>query len=131
MGDQLRFVNPKGVHAPLGPYSHTVVVPPGAGLLCLSGQIGARSDLTVGATIGEQADQAFANIVTLLDAHGLDVSSIVKLTVFIVSGHDGDAVRKARLKHLGSHEPASTTVYVSQLVRPEWFVEVDAIAARV
>lgn len=71
------------------------------------------------------------NVVAHLAAHGIPPSSIVKLTTFIVAGHDGDAVRAARLKHLGAHRPASTAVFVSQLVDPAWFVEVEAVAARV
>lgn len=89
-----------------------------------------RRDGTASVTIGEQADQVFANIVALLAANGLPPSSIVKLTTYIVAGHDGQAVREARLKHLGAHRPASTAVYVAQLVDPAWFVEVEAIAAR-
>ena len=60
----------------------------------------------------------------------LEADSIVKLTTFMVAGHDGNAVRTARLEHLGSHRPASTAVFVAQLVDPAWFVEVEAIAAR-
>ena len=126
----LRFSNPSGVYPPLGPYTHVVELSAGAGLLFVSGQIGIRPDGTVGAAIGEQADQAFANVVELLAAHDLGISSLIKLTVFIVAGHDGEEVRKARVRHMGTHEPASTTVYVSQLVRPEWLVEVEAIAAK-
>ncbi len=122
--------NPAGVHAPLGLYSHTVSVPEGTELIFISGQVGVRPDGSVPAAIAEQADQAFANIVTLLKAHGLEASSLVKLTTFMVSGHDGDAVRAARLKYLGSHRPASTAVFVSELVDPAWFVEVEAIAAK-
>ncbi len=80
--------------------------------------------------MSEQADQVFANIIALLSAHGLQATDIIKLTTFMVIGHDGDAVRAARLKHLGSHRPCSTAVFVSQLVDPAWFVEVEAIAAR-
>jgi enamine deaminase RidA (YjgF/YER057c/UK114 family) len=123
------FSNPDGVHAPLGLYSHTVSVPNGTGLLYISGQVGVRPDGSAGESIAEQADQVFANIVALLRAHGLGPSSIVKLTTFIVAGQDGEEVRNARRKHLGSHRPASTAVYVSQLVDPRWFVEVEAIAA--
>lgn len=130
MANRLRRENPDRVHPPLGPYSHTVVVPPGAELVFISGQIGVRPDGTFGPTIGEQADQAFENVVALLEAHGLDVSSVVKLTVFIAAGSDAEAVKRGRLKHFGSHEPASTTLYVSQLLRPEWLIEVEAIAAR-
>jgi len=129
MTGKLRFDSPDAVHPPLGPYSHTVVVPPGAGLVFVSGQIGVRPDGTVGSTIEEQADQAFANVVALLGAHALDVASVVKLTVFIVAGIDAEAVRLARLKHFASARPTSTTVYVAQLLRPEWLIEVEAVAA--
>jgi enamine deaminase RidA (YjgF/YER057c/UK114 family) len=124
------YSNPPGVHSPLGLYSHTVVVPAGTELVFLSGQVGVRPDGSAPATISEQADQVFANIVTLLRAHGLDATSIVKLTTFMVAGHDGDAVRAARIRHLGSHRPASTAVFVAQLVDPAWLVEVDAVASR-
>ncbi len=126
----LTFSNPKSVHAPLGLYSHTVVVPAGTELLFISGQVGVRPDGTTPADIAGQADQVFANIVALLKSHGLAPTDIIKLTTFMVAGHDGDAVRAARRKYLGEHRPASTAVFVSQLVDPAWFVEVEAVAAR-
>jgi 2-iminobutanoate/2-iminopropanoate deaminase len=126
----LSFTNPDSVHAPLGLYSHTVKVPDGTSLLFVSGQIGVRKDGTTPSTIGEQADQVFGNIISLLNAHGLAASDIVKLTTFMVHGHDGQAVRNARLKYLGDHRPPSTVVYVSQLVDPAWFVEAEAVAAK-
>ena len=126
----LRFENSPCVHAPLGLYSHTVCVPEGTELLFISGQLGVRPDGTTPSTIAEQADQVFANLVALLEAHNLVPTDIVKLTTFMVSGQDGNAVRAARLKYLGSHRPASTAVFVSALVSPAWHVEIEAIAAR-
>jgi enamine deaminase RidA (YjgF/YER057c/UK114 family) len=105
-------------------------VPEGTELVFLSGQVGVRPDGSTPPSIEEQADQAFANLIVLVNAHGLEPGSIVKLSTFIVAGHDGDAVRAARLKHLGSHRPASTAVFVSQLVDPAWLVEVEAVAAK-
>lgn len=126
----LELRNPPSVHSPLGFYSHTVTVPAGAELIYISGQLGVRPDGSTPSSIADQADQAFANIVELLRAQGLEPTSIVKLSTFMVAGQDGDAVRAARLKHLGEHRPASTAVYVSQLVDPKWLVEIDAVAAR-
>ena len=126
----ISYSNPAAVHAPLGLYSHTVSVPEGTELIFLSGQLGVRPDGSAPTTMEEQADQVFANIIALLKAHGLEATSIVKLTTFMVAGCDGDAVRAARVKHLGSHRPASTAVFVSQLVDPAWFVEVEAVAAK-
>jgi 2-iminobutanoate/2-iminopropanoate deaminase len=126
----LRFENPPCVHAPLGLYSHTVSVPESTELIFISGQVGVRPDGTTPSTIAEQAEQVFANLVALLEAHGLTPTDIVKLTTFMVSGQDGDAVRAARLKYLGSHRPASTAVFVAELVSPAWHVEIEAVAAR-
>jgi 2-iminobutanoate/2-iminopropanoate deaminase len=126
----LTFANPSCVHAPLGLYSHTVSVPQDTELIFISGQVGVRPDGTAPPSINEQSDQVFSNLVALLGAHDLRPTDIIKLTTFMVAGHDGNAVRAARLKHLGSHRPASTAVFVSQLVDPAWFVEVEAVAAK-
>ncbi len=126
----IKFSNPPSVHKPLGLYSHTALVPENTALVFISGQVGVRPDGTTPTTIGEQADQVFSNIVSVLASHGLVASDIVKLTTFMVAGHDGDAVRAARLKHLGSHRPCSTAVFVTALVEDGWFVEVEAVAAK-
>ena len=124
------FLNPPTVHAPVGAYSHSAVVPAGAELIFLSGQIGVHPDGSLPSSISAQADQVFANISSLLASHGLDASALVKLTMFVVAGQDIQAVRAARAKFLGAHRPASTAVFVSQLADPAWHVEVEAFAAK-
>ena len=124
------FLNPPTVHAPGGAYSHSAVVPAGAELIFISGQVGVRPDGSLPSSISAQADQAFANIGALLAAHGLDASALVKLTMFVVAGQDIQAVRAARAKFLGALRPASTAVFVSQLVDPAWLVEVEGIATK-
>lgn len=126
----IEYSDPADVHAPLGAYSHTAVVPAGTDLVLVSGQVGARRDGSAPATLEAQAEQAFDNLVALLGAHGLTAADIVKLSTFIVAGQDGSAVRDARLNCLGAHRPTSTTVYVAALVDPAWLVEIEAIAAR-
>lgn len=126
----ITFLNPPTVHTPGGAYSHLAAVPAGTELVLLSGQIGIRPDGSLPESTGEQAEQVFANIAALLASQGLDVQSIVKLTMFIVAGRDIQAVRDARAKFMGAHRPASTAVFVSQLVDPAWHVEVEAIVAR-
>ncbi|MEM1437216.1 MAG: RidA family protein [Pseudomonadota bacterium] len=130
MKTPIRFSNPPGVIAPLGLYSHVATVPEGSQLYYFSGQLGITETGDCPSTIGAQADLVFGNIVSLLKAHALSVTDIVKLTTFMVDGHSGEAVREARLKHLGDHRPTSTAVYVSRLVDRAWFVEVDVVAAR-
>lgn len=125
----LSLYNPDVVAAPQGRYSHAVEVSPGAGLLFLSGQAPMARDGTVAATLAEQADQVYANIVAVLAARGVPPSNIIKLTTFVTEDDAGtDCVRKARAKHLGDHRPASTAVFVTRLVDPAWKIEIDAVA---
>jgi len=131
MTTRLKFDNPDTVGAPLGLYSHSVETPAGAGLVFVSGQVGVRPDGSLGATLAEQADQVFANIVAILAAKGIAPTGIIKLTTYIVDDDPEDAVRTARRKYLGAHRPASTAVWVSRLVDPAWKVEVEAIALAV
>lgn len=125
-----KLLNPATVHAPMGAYSHAVAVPAGTETLFISGQVGARPDGSHPATVGEQADQALANIVAILAANAMGVEHIVKLTTYVVAGQPIADVRAARLKYLGDHKPASTAVYVAALVAPEWLVEIEAVAAK-
>ncbi|MGA2775967.1 MAG: RidA family protein [Steroidobacteraceae bacterium] len=130
MTSEVEYTNPAGVHSPTGPYSHVVRVPAGADMFYLSGQFGVRPDGSVGEGVYEQTDQAFKNLMVLLKSQGMTAHNIVKLTTFIVAGQDSREVRRARLKHLGSHLPASTAVFVARLVSPDWLVAVDAIAVK-
>ena len=126
----ISFLDPASVHKPGAAYSHSALVPAGTELVFLSGQVGVRPDGSIPDSVAEQAEQVFANVSAVLAAHGLGPSALVKLTMFLVSGRDIQAVRAARSGFLGRHRPASTLVYVPQLADPAWHLEVEAIAAR-
>ena len=80
------FVNPRDVHAPVGPYSHTAVVQSGTELVFISGQVGMRADGSVPASFAEQAELTFQNLRACLAAHGLGLDAVVKLGVFVRAG---------------------------------------------
>jgi enamine deaminase RidA (YjgF/YER057c/UK114 family) len=125
-----RFVNPRDVHAPVGPYSHTAVVPAGTELVFIAGQVGMRADGSVPSAFAEQAEVTFENLRACLAAHGLGVEAVVRLGVFVLPGQDFAVLRAVRERHFGTHRPASTTVYVPQLASPKFLLEVEAVAAR-
>jgi 2-iminobutanoate/2-iminopropanoate deaminase len=124
------FLNPADVHKPVGPYSHTAVVPSGSELVFLAGQVGMRPDGSVPADFAEQADLTFRNLRACLAAHGLSVEAVVRLGVFLIPGQDFQVLRAARERHFGAHRPTSTTVYVPQLATPALLVEVEAVAVK-
>jgi 2-iminobutanoate/2-iminopropanoate deaminase len=124
------FLNPEGMHAPLGAYSHVALAPPGGQTVFISGQVGMQADGTIPGTLAEQADQALRNIAVCLAAHGLGIDALTKVTTFIVSGHDARCLREVFGRHLGAHRPASTGVFVQQLMHPALQVEIEAIAVK-
>jgi enamine deaminase RidA (YjgF/YER057c/UK114 family) len=124
------FLNPRDVHAPVGPYSHTAVVPAGVELVFVAGQVGMSPDGAVPSGFAEQAELTFRNVRACLAAHGLGVEHVVKLSVFVVPGQDFTVLREIRERHFGAHRPTSTTVYVPQLAASKFLVEVEAVAAK-
>ena len=124
------FVNPRDVHLPAGPYSHTAVVQGGSELVFISGQIGMHADGSIPPSFADQVELVFQNLKACLTAHGLGVDAVVKLGVFVVPGQDFQLLRAARERHFGAHRPTSTSVFVPQLASPKFLVEIEAIAAR-
>jgi len=124
------FNNPVGVAPPVGAYSHAGWIKAGSDVLFIAGQVGVRPDGILPETFHEQADEAFANIARILAGSGLKAMHLVKMNIFVVYGHPVNVVRDARRKHFGDIRPASTFIYVPQLVEPKYFIEVEGVAAR-
>lgn len=124
------FFNPPTAHAPVGAYSHGALIKAGSDVLFIAGQVGMRPDGTLPATLAEQAEECFANIARILAAKNMTAANIVKLNVYVVMGQSAAPVREIRLRHLGDAKPASTFVFVPQLVEPKYLIEVEGVAAR-
>ncbi|GAO20732.1 RidA family protein [Paracidovorax wautersii] len=122
------FLNPEGMHPPLGPYSHMALVPAGVQTVTISGQVGMRADGSVPGSLAEQADQALRNIAENLSSVGLGIDALAKITTFVVAGQDARCLREVFARHLGAHRPASTGMFVHQLMDPALLIEIEAIA---
>jgi enamine deaminase RidA (YjgF/YER057c/UK114 family) len=125
---------PAGVAEPLGHYSNASRAA-GERLVFVAGQVGINADGSLaGDDLHTQAVQTFENIRTILASEGLDMSSIAKFTTYLVDASDIDAfygVRDEVFPRLFSDGgyPPNTLLVVSRLVRPEFKVEIEAIAA--
>jgi 2-iminobutanoate/2-iminopropanoate deaminase len=122
--------NPDTIHPPLGAYSHQVEVPSGARLLLMAGQVGKMLDGRVPEDPIEQARVALENVRGNLEAAGMGVEDVVKLTWYVVGEMDAQRRREVLMAWLGDHRPTSTFIYVAGLASPEYRVEIDAWAAR-
>jgi len=126
----MKIHNPPTIADPIGTYSHGVEVPPNARWLYIAGQIGMRKDGTVPPTVEAQTELAWQNIVAILAAAGMKVTDIVKMTQFLVNLEDFPKYAATRARFLAGHRPASTGLVIRSLVRPEYLVEVEAVAAK-
>lgn len=125
-----RFLNPPGVPTPGSRYSQAVALGAPFKRLIISGQIGARADGTLEDGLELQLDRAWDNVMTLLDAAGLTVADLVKVTTYVTQKGSVSVTRLVRERKLGRHAPASTYVEVYGLANPLWLCEIEAEAVR-
>jgi len=101
------------------------------GVVYLRGQVGQDLDTSESVGAGDvetQAEQAMANISTLLDEAGGTLADIVKVVVYLTDTRYREPVYRVMGKWLKGVYPVSTGIVVSALARPEWLVEIDATA---
>lgn len=122
--------NPEGIHAPVGTYTHQIEVSGQARWLLMAGQVGRSEDGKVPDDPIEQLSLALDNVRRNLEAAGMSVHDVVKVTWYLVGDIDDQRRREVIGGWLGEHRPCSTLVYVARLASPEYRVEVDAWACR-
>jgi enamine deaminase RidA (YjgF/YER057c/UK114 family) len=137
------------VRRPAGsfPISSSVLVPPGAEVVFLSGTLAdpVKPDAPAGSAerLGDTAAQAASVLGKLekeLAASGLAMSDVVKMNVFLVGdpakggAMDFEGLMKAYGRYFGTaaqpNLPARTTVQVVALPIPGALVEIEVVAAR-
>jgi enamine deaminase RidA (YjgF/YER057c/UK114 family) len=99
----------------------------------LRGQVG--QDLDTSESVGAddpaaQAEQALSNIDRLLREAGSRLEEICKIVIYLTDTRYREQVYGVTGRWLKGVYPVSTGVVVSALARPEWLVEIDAIAVK-
>jgi 2-iminobutanoate/2-iminopropanoate deaminase len=122
--------NPDVIHGPLGAYSHQIEVVGAQRWLVMAGQVGRTTEGIVPEDPIEQVAAALENVRRNLQAAGMDVTDLVKLTWYLVGDIDTARRREVTAAWLNGHEPCSTLVYVVRLAAPEYRVEIDAWACQ-
>ena len=123
-------INPQVMGGEPAAYSNGVMTAAGVLTIYTAGQIGIDAKGVASPDVATQCRQAWANIEAILSDAGMGVRDIVKTTIYLTDPSDYAAFVAVRKDVLKGHKPASTLVYVSALVKPEWKVEIEAIAAR-
>ncbi len=119
-----------GVASKLGKYSDAVLTGDGRRWLHTSGTPGLAADGSLPPDFETQARLAWTHVMAMLDAAGMGVDDIVKLTQSLTRRSDLDPYRAIRSDYLGDARPASMLSFVSGLVMPDMLIELEVIAAR-
>ena len=126
----IQLINPSGLPTPSS-YTH-VVVATGGKMVFIAGQEpeDSRGNLVGPGDLAAQARQVFTNLGHALAAAGARPGQVAKITIYVVHHRPEylPVVEQARVALFGGHKPADTFLGVETLSRPEYLIEVDAIA---
>ena len=123
-------INPRVISPPAANYSHAVLSTNPEKILHTSGVVPVTADGSTPVAIRDQADLVWLNITEILREAHLELTDIVSITTYVVSGNDLGEVMHSRDLQLGDHKPASTLIVVSELANPEWKMEIAVVAVK-
>jgi len=127
----LRHLVPKSIRAPFARYSHAVEVPAQARWLLCSGQLGISVSDQIPESAEAQAVLCFEAIGACLAEAGMSFGNIVRINAYVTDRTHMAPYMAVRDRYAALPPPASTLMIVSGFTRPEFKVEVEAIAAKV
>ena len=125
----ITHLNPASLHANPA-FSQGTVIPAGSSIVIVGGQNGIGPDgQVVGDSVGAQTEQALHNLIAVLAEAGATQADVAKMTIILVEGVDVNEGFAASRKVWGDQPTAITAQFVRGLARPDFLVEIDAIAA--
>jgi len=123
-----RIVNTTNAPAAIGPYSQAVWA---GDVLFTSGQLPAdpATGQIVAGGAAAQTKRALENVRAVLEAAGLDLSHVVKATVFIKDMNEFQAINEVYASFFAAPCPARSCVEVARLPK-DVLVEIEVVAGR-
>ena len=124
-----QIIRTQNAPQPIGPYSQATMV---GDFLFVSGQgaIDPRSGQLIGSDIEAQTRQTLTNVRNIVEASGLSLLDIVKVSVFLKGMSDFKRMNEVYKTFFIQNPPSRTTVEVANLPLPNMLIEIDVIAHR-
>lgn len=122
-----RIINAADAPQAAGGYAQAVEITGATRILHVSGQIPQAADGTVPAAFADQCRLAWANLEAQLDAAGMTLDHLVKVTTFLADRRHAAENRAVRQAVLGDRAPALTVV-ITGIFDEAWLVEIEAVA---
>ena len=123
----VEHLQPEGMSPNGGRYTHVVKIGP---WVLIAGQTASDAEGNV-VGVGDpaaQVGQVMKNLTTAVESVGGKFEDIVKTTVYVVGAEHVEAVREARAAYRPAKPPTSTLLVISGLARPEYLIEIEAVA---
>jgi enamine deaminase RidA (YjgF/YER057c/UK114 family) len=111
-------------------YSHAIEVPEGSRMLFAAGQIPVTPDGVCPGDFASQARQCWRNLAAVLASADMELRDVVRVQAYVTRTSDLVEYREIRNQMVESARPAHTLLVVASLGRPEWLVEIEAVAAK-
>jgi enamine deaminase RidA (YjgF/YER057c/UK114 family) len=130
MPSNLKFINPDTLTKPPG-YTQVVEITGPGRMVFIAGQLGLKADGSMAGGPGDfraQASQAFDNLKAALAAVGGRLEHVVKITNYLVGIEHLPEFREVRDANFTGAKPASTTIAIPALARPDALFEIEAVA---
>ena len=118
-----------GTVKPFGIFSSAAWQPEGK-VLHVSGQVAQDATGAIMGTgdIRAQTRQVLENIRTVLAGAGGTMDDVARVTVYVTDMSGLGQIHEVRAQYFRRPYPASTLVEVRSLVKPEYLIEIDAVA---
>ena len=115
---------------PNGHFAQATAVAAGGRFVFISGMTARNADggITGVGDITAQTHQVCQNLQAAVEAAGGTLDDIARVDVFVRDIGDFDAIHAVRREYFKGGAPASTMVEVSGFVKPEYLIEINAIA---
>jgi enamine deaminase RidA (YjgF/YER057c/UK114 family) len=125
----IHYVTAEGASKPFSNYSQAVEIAAGSRILHIAGQVGAGPDGTIAEDERQQHERAWANVLAILAAAGMDERNLVDCHVYLTDPGSVGLYREIRDRMLKGCRPAATLLIVAGLASPAIKMEVSAVAA--
>ena len=122
------IISTKNAPAAIGPYSQAIK---SGNMIFTSGQIGINPQTgnIEGKTAAQQIKQAIENLKAILTEGGVELSDVVKTTVFIKDMNDFGEINSVYESYFSENPPARSCVEVARLPK-DALVEIEAVAIK-
>lgn len=120
-------IDPESAPPAAGGYTQGLRVTGLTDLLFVSGQVPETPDGDIPDGFEAQCRQAWANVVSVLEAAGLTTNDLLKVTTYLSDRRYAEINSRVRREVLGEHRPALTVV-ITGIYDERWLLEIEALA---